>query len=74
MLEGTRTRSHRVQSTLPSAAILFYQFLVSVYGGYFGAGVGSRMAQRAGERLVRIAIIVIGLGSGIAMLAAEIRR
>jgi uncharacterized membrane protein YfcA len=123
-------------SSMPSVSLLFYQFLVSVYGGYFGAGVGilmlaalgfmgltnihrmnglknwgglcmnaiaallfafsrlvswpvalsmamgaviggyagSRVARRVGERVVRVGIIVIGLGSGLAMLAAELRR
>lgn len=121
---------------LPSLPFLLYQFLVAVYGGYFGAGAGilmlaalgfmglsnihrmnglkswgglcmnaiaallfafsrlvdwpvalgmaagamvggytgSRVAQRVGQRAVRWAIIVIGLGSGLAMLAAELRR
>jgi len=27
----------------PSAAVIFYQFLVAIYGGYFGAGVGILM-------------------------------
>jgi uncharacterized membrane protein YfcA len=123
-------------ATLPPLAILFYQFLVAIYGGYFGAGVGilmlaalgfmglsnihrmnglknwgglcmnavaallfafsrlvnwpvalcmatgaivggyfgSRVAQRVGQRAVRIAIIVIGLGSGIVMLIGQSRR
>ena len=122
-------------ATLPPLSILFYQFLVSIYGGYFGAGVGilmlaalgfmgltnihrmnglknwgglcmnavaallfgfsrlvswpvalsmavgavvggytgSRVAQRVGQRGVRLAIIVIGLGSGIVMLVGELR-
>jgi len=121
---------------LPSLPFLFYQFLVAVYGGYFGAGAGilmlaalgfmglsnihrmnglknwgglcmnaiaallfafsrlvdwpvalsmaagamvggyagSRVAQRVGQRAVRYAIVVIGLGSGLAMLGAELRR
>jgi uncharacterized membrane protein YfcA len=121
---------------LPSLPFLFYQFLVAIYGGYFGAGVGilmlaalgfmglsnihrmnglknwgglcmnaiaallfafsrlvdwpvalsmaagamvggyagSRVAQRVGQRVVRYAIVVIGLGSGLAMLAAQLRR
>ena len=121
---------------LPSLPFLFYQFLVAVYGGYFGAGAGilmlaalgfmglsnihrmnglknwgglcmnaiaallfafsrlvdwpvalgmaagamvggytgSRVAQRVGQRAVRWAIIVIGLGSGLAMLASELHR
>lgn len=32
----------------PSASFLFYQFLVSVYGGYFGAGVGILMLASLG--------------------------
>jgi uncharacterized protein len=110
----------------PSVPVLLFQFLVSIYGGYFGAGVGilmlaalgmmgltnihrmnglknwgglcmnfvaaltfalkglvswpvavsmaagaavggyagSRLAQRVGPRWVRIAVIVIGVGSG----------
>ena len=121
---------------LPSLPFLFYQFLVAIYGGYFGAGAGilmlaalgfmglsnihrmnglknwgglcmnaiaallfafsrlvdwpvalsmaagamvggyagSRVAKRVGQRVVRYAIVVIGLGSGLAMLAAELRR
>ena len=121
---------------LPSVPFLFYQFLVAIYGGYFGAGAGilmlaalgfmglsnihrmnglknwgglcmnaiaallfassrlvnwpvalsmaagamvggyagSRVAQRVGQRAVRYAIVVIGLGSGLAMLVAELRR
>lgn len=139
-----RTVSHTRQvledvrrtATLPPPSILFYQFLVSIYGGYFGAGVGilmlaalgfmglsnihrmnglknwgglcmnavasllfafsrlvnwpvalsmaagamvggyagSRVAQRVGQRGVRFAIIVIGLGSGLVMLVRELRR
>ena len=121
---------------LPSLPFLLYQFLVAIYGGYFGAGAGilmlaalgfmglsnihrmnglknwgglcmnaiaallfglsrlvdwpvalcmaagamiggyagSRVAQRLGQRAVRYAIIVIGLGSGLVMLGAELRR
>lgn len=132
--EGADTDALRT-SSMPSLVFLFYQFLVSVYGGYFGAGVGilmlaalgfmgltnihrmnglknwgglcmnavaallfafsrlvswpvalsmavgamiggyagSRVARRVGERVVRLAIIVIGLGSGLAMLMAELR-
>lgn len=29
--------------TFPSAAVLFWQFIVGIYGGYFGAGVGILM-------------------------------
>lgn len=39
-----------------------------------GAVAGSRVAQRVGQRGVRLAIIVIGLGSGLVMLAVELRR
>lgn len=118
----------------PSASFLAYQFLVSVYGGYFGAGVGilmlaalglmgltnihqmnglknwgggvmnivavaifaasgivdwvialtmavgaviggalgSKLAQRVGPTWVRRAIVVVGLGSGLAMLGGLI--
>src|SRR5436305_193170 len=37
--EGADTDALRT-SSMPSLVFLFYQFLVSVYGGYFGAGVG----------------------------------
>jgi len=62
--------------TLPSVAILVYQFLVSVMaaGAMVGGYVGSRAAQRVGQRAVRLAIIVIRLGSGIAMRVGEFRR
>jgi uncharacterized membrane protein YfcA len=43
-------------------------------GAMVGGYVGSRTAQRVGQRAVRLAIIVIGLGSGIAMLVGELRR
>ena len=121
---------------LPALPFLLYQFLVAIYGGYFGAGAGilmlaalgfmglsnihrmnglknwgglcmnaiaallfafsrlvdwpvalsmaagamvggyagSRVAQRVGQRAVRYAIVVIGLGSGLVMLAAQLRR
>ena len=121
---------------LPALPFLFYQFLVAIYGGYFGAGAGilmlaalgfmglsnihrmnglknwgglcmnaiaallfafsrlvhwpvalsmaagamvggyagSRVAQRVGQRAVRYAIVVIGLGSGLVMLGSELRR
>lgn len=35
--DAARTRE------FPAASILFYQFLVAIYGGYFGAGVGILM-------------------------------
>jgi uncharacterized membrane protein YfcA len=116
----------------PPMSILFFQFLVAIYGGYFGAGVGilmlaalglmgltnihrmnglknwgglcmnfvaaatfafsslvswpvalmmaigsigggyigSRTAQRVPQKVVRYAIILIGMGSGVWMLAA----
>lgn len=125
----------RLTSVLPPLSILFYQLLVGIYGGYFGAGAGilmlaalglmgltnihrmnglknwgglcmnavaallfafsrlvswpvalsmaagaaiggytgSRVAQRVGQRGVRLAIIAIGLGSGIAMLVAQVQ-
>src|SRR6185503_181922 len=137
-----QSSQHAVQSDeelmrrRPPALILGFQFLVAIYGGYFGAGVGilmlaalgfmglanihrmnglknwgglcmnaiaallfafsrlvdwpvalgmaagamvggytgSRVAQRVGQRAVRWAIIVIGLGSGLVMLAAQLRR
>lgn len=121
---------------LPALPFLLYQFLVAIYGGYFGAGAGilmlaalgfmglsnihrmnglknwgglcmnaiaallfafsrlvdwpvalsmaagamvggyagSRVAQRVGQRAVRYAIVVIGLGSGLVMLGAQLRR
>jgi len=130
---GAGTDAVRTAS-LPSLSILFYQFLVSIYGGYFGAGVGilmlavlgfvgltnihrmnglknwgglcmnalaallfafsqlvnwpvalsmaagalvggyagSRVARRVGERAVRLAIIMIGLGSGVVMLVGQL--
>jgi uncharacterized membrane protein YfcA len=37
-----------ITSRRPSAAILGYQFLISVYGGYFGAGVGILMLAALG--------------------------
>jgi uncharacterized protein len=48
--------------------------LIMAFGAMVGGYLGSRMAQRAGQQLVRLAIIVIGLGSGIAMLVAQLRR
>src|SRR5207237_9584947 len=124
----------RLTALLPSLSILCYQFLVSIYGGYFGAGVGilmlavlgfvgltnihrmnglknwgglcmnalaallfafsqlvnwpvalsmaagalvggytgSRVARRVSERAVRLAIIIIGLGSGVVMLVGQL--
>ena len=32
----------------PSAPVLFYQFLVAIYGGYFGAGIGILMLAALG--------------------------
>ena len=133
---GPRTSILSESGTLsaPAPAYLAYQFLVGVYGGYFGAGAGilmlaalglmgltnihqmnglknwgggvmnfvavvifavsgivdwpvagamavgatlggiggSLLAQRVGQEWVRRAIVVIGLGSGIAMLAGLI--
>jgi uncharacterized membrane protein YfcA len=118
----------------PPRAILVFQFLVAIYGGYFGAGVGilmlaalglmgltnihrmnglknwgglcmnaiaaltfaqghlvswpvalcmavgamaggyggSKLAQRVGQRLVRYAIIAIGLVSGVWLLVVRL--
>jgi uncharacterized membrane protein YfcA len=35
-------------ATLPSLPLLFYQFLVAIYGGYFGAGAGILMLAALG--------------------------
>jgi uncharacterized membrane protein YfcA len=127
-----RTTRHPVPTSLyPPPSTLFFQFLVAIYGGYFGAGVGilmlaslgfagftnihqmnglknwgglcmnavaaiafafsdivnwpvalsmaigataggyagSRLAQRVPQAVVRRAIVLIGLGSGLWMLA-----
>ncbi len=127
-------RDHERTRDRAPAHILFYQLLVSIYGGYFGAGIGilmlavlgfmgltnihrmnglknwgamcmnfiaavtfafsalvdwriagamavgaitggyagSRAAQRVGQRMVRWAIVAIGLASGIWLFAARI--
>jgi len=41
--DGDPSRDMELTSTRPRPYILVYQFLVSVYGGYFGAGVGILM-------------------------------
>jgi uncharacterized protein len=38
----------QLTSHLPPTSILFYQFLVAIYGGYFGAGVGILMLAALG--------------------------
>jgi uncharacterized membrane protein YfcA len=38
----------RHESARPSAAVLVFQFLVAVYGGYFGAGIGILMLAALG--------------------------
>lgn len=38
----------QLTSHWPPLSILFYQFLVSIYGGYFGAGVGILMLAALG--------------------------
>lgn len=131
---GVHTAAHaEVERSAPPFRFLVYQFLVSVYGGYFGAGAGilmlaafemmglrnihtmnglknwcgmninaiavlvfivtgvinwpialvgcvgaviggafgSRMAQRVGQVWVRRAVIVIGIGSGLAMFLKD---
>jgi uncharacterized membrane protein YfcA len=47
---GERAKLHAEDGSLarPSAAFLFYQFGVSVYGGYFGAGAGILMLAALG--------------------------
>ena len=122
-------------SATPPAPILFFQFLVGIYGGYFGAGagilmlaalgfmglrnihrmnglkswgglcmnavaallfafsslvdwpvalgmaagatlggyLGSRMAQRVGQQAVRLAIVLIGFGSGVWLLVGGVK-
>lgn len=126
---GHREPAASVERAAPPRRYLVYQFVVSIYGGYFGAGagilmlaafemmglrnihtmnglknwcglninaiavavfivsgvilwpialtmaigaiaggaIGSRMAQRVGQKWVRRAVIAIGLGSGVAM-------
>lgn len=44
---GAATDAERT-SDWPPPAILFYQFLVAIYGGYFGAGVGILMLAALG--------------------------
>jgi uncharacterized membrane protein YfcA len=38
--QTSTTIDHTATGNLPSATILFWQFFVGIYGGYFGAGVG----------------------------------
>jgi uncharacterized membrane protein YfcA len=46
--DGDPARDIALTSTRPPASVLVYQFLVSVYGGYFGAGVGILMLAALG--------------------------
>lgn len=46
--DGDTTRDIALTSTWPPASVLGYQFAVSVYGGYFGAGVGILMLAALG--------------------------
>ena len=46
--DGDPSRDRALTATRPPASVLFYQFLVSVYGGYFGAGVGILMLAALG--------------------------
>ena len=46
--DGDPSRDVQLTSARPRAYILAYQFLVSVYGGYFGAGVGILMLAALG--------------------------
>ena len=41
-------RDAKLTRSFPAAPILLYQFLVSIYGGYFGAGVGILMLAALG--------------------------
>ena len=41
-------------------------------GALVGGYTGSRVARRVGERAVRLAIIMIGLGSGVVMLVGQL--
>jgi uncharacterized membrane protein YfcA len=44
----TRTTSHAAPKAGIVAAVVFFQFLVAVYGGYFGAGIGILMLSSLG--------------------------
>jgi uncharacterized membrane protein YfcA len=46
--DGDPTRDIALTSTKPPLSVLGYQFAVSVYGGYFGAGVGILMLAALG--------------------------
>ena len=46
--DGDPTRDIALTSTRPPLSVLGYQFAVSVYGGYFGAGVGILMLAALG--------------------------
>ncbi len=46
--DGDPTRDIALTSTRPPVSVLGYQFAVSVYGGYFGAGVGILMLAALG--------------------------
>jgi uncharacterized membrane protein YfcA len=46
--DGDAARDTALTSTRPPASVLGYQFAVSVYGGYFGAGVGILMLAALG--------------------------
>jgi hypothetical protein len=46
--EGNRESDEQITSRRPPVSILGYQFLVSIYGGYFGAGVGILMLAALG--------------------------
>ena len=46
---GARSHAdHELTSQRPPVAILVYQFLIAIYGGYFGAGVGILMLAALG--------------------------
>jgi uncharacterized membrane protein YfcA len=46
--DGDPSRDMALTSTRPRPSMIGYQFLVSVYGGYFGAGVGILMLAALG--------------------------
>jgi uncharacterized membrane protein YfcA len=48
LFDGDPTRDMVLTSTRPRPSMLGYQFLVSIYGGYFGAGVGILMLAALG--------------------------
>ena len=51
-VNGRSSRFHRTSGHPPASripvSVLFYQFLVAIYGGYFGAGVGILMLAALG--------------------------